>query len=239
MIANLWDFCFQIFKKHMKIQFLKGLSSSVIKPLQGCRGMEVVSPFSGLSGTFEVKPVANDEGWHFCSDGATFKGDATKWVGVGISSLGRALHRAVFSFPEAATSPGYRTDPCLHAHGGHWPPARTRAGALLCQGSVNKSLHPLDLVAHLQKRDDDYLLCKVLWDLLEISAFKRGVFPFLSKARSGGNPTVPAFALQRCCLRGEAGNDGDIAVGNIIESHNYYFFFLFHSINLHGCSVFS
>lgn len=41
--------------------------------------MEVVPPFSGLSGTFEVKPVANDEGWHFCSDGATFKGDATKW----------------------------------------------------------------------------------------------------------------------------------------------------------------
>lgn len=170
--------------------------------------------------------------------GSTFKGDATKWVEVGISSLGTALHRTVFSFPEAATSPGYGAEPCLYTRGGYWPPAKIQAGAVLCQRSVNKSLHPLDLVAHLQKRDDDYLLCKVLWDLLDISAFKRGVFRFLSKAQSSSNPTVPAFALQRCCLRGEAGNDGDIAVGNIIESHNFIFFILFHSKSVHGCYVF-
>lgn len=164
--------------------------------------------------------------------GATFKGDATKWIE--ISSLGKALCWTVFSFPEAATSPGYEAEPCLHTHSGFWPAAKTQAGALLCQRSANKSLHPLDSVAHLQKRDDDYLLCKVLWELLEISAFKRGGFPFLSKAQSSSNPTVPAFALQCCCLQGEAGNDGDTAVGNIMESHN---FFLFHSINLHGCNV--
>lgn len=51
----------------MKIRFLKGLSSSVVKLLQGCPGIEVVPLFSGFSGTFEVKSMANDKGWHFCS----------------------------------------------------------------------------------------------------------------------------------------------------------------------------
>lgn len=163
----------------MKIQFLKGLSSLCLSLFKDALVLErflwlLVSlvhlkwnPSQLTRAGISVHVI----------HGSTSKGDATKWAE--ISSLGRALH---WKGPSAATRPEYQTEPGLHAHGGCWLPAKTQAGALLCQKSVNTSLHPLDSVAHLQKSDVDYLLCKVLWDLLGISAFKRGVLPFLSKA---------------------------------------------------------
>lgn len=42
---------------------------------------------------------------------------------------------------------------------------------------------PLTSFRHVQERDGGYLLRKVLWDLLGLSAFKRCVFPFLYKAQ--------------------------------------------------------
>lgn len=143
----------------------------------------------------------------------------------------------MFSFWEAATSPGTRQSPPWHPWWLLTPSQDTGQGCALPE-LCEQVASSLDSVAHLQKRDNDNLLCKVLWDLLEISTFKRGGFPFLSKAQSRSNPTVPAFALQCCCFWEEAGNYGDIAVGNIIESHNLFIFILFHSINLHGCDVF-
>lgn len=218
----MWHYCKPVrlllsdIQKTMKIEdFFKGLNSSVIKLLQGCSGIEVVPLCSGLSGTLEVKPGANDKGWHFLFRGSHIQ----RWhhhVGRRPAAWAGHCMGLCFPFPKQPPALGTGQSPA-HAPAVAADPSQGTGGSSLCQRSVNNSLHPLDLAAHPQKRDDDYLLCKVLWDLLEISAFERADFPFLSKAESSSDPAVAAFALQHHCLRGEAGHAGDTAVGNIIE----------------------
>lgn len=49
----------------MKIQFLEGLSTSAVQLLEGIKAVPLFSVFSGA---LQVKSIADDKGWHFCSD---------------------------------------------------------------------------------------------------------------------------------------------------------------------------
>lgn len=52
----------------MKIQFLKGPRTSAVQLLEGCPGVKAVPRFSVFPGTLGVKSLADEEGWHFCSE---------------------------------------------------------------------------------------------------------------------------------------------------------------------------
>lgn len=163
----------------MKTQFLKELSGSAVQLLEGCPGVEAIPLFSGFSGSLEVKSIADDKGWHFCSDYPwSHIQNKCCWVGRD-QHPGKGITWGCVLQPWSSQVMGTRLSPAC---------TDPQPRALLCQRSVNESLHPLDSVAHLPKRHDDCLLCKVLWDLLEISALKRGVFPLLSKAQSSAIP---------------------------------------------------
>lgn len=135
------------YSKNHENTIVKRVELFVVKPLQGCPGIEVVPLVVGFSGTCEVKSIVNDKGWHFCSHYPwshiqrwCYQVSRDQQPGKGIT-----LERTWCSHQPWV--PG-RT--LLHTHGGCWPPAKTKAGALLCQRSANKSLHPLDSSAKEQ-----------------------------------------------------------------------------------------
>lgn len=159
----------------MKIQIFRSVeyccSSIPWKMPRDQRGSSV------FSGTLEIKSIADDKGWHFCSiiHGATFRIDAAEWVEISIP--GRAwpgIEFSVHAWSSQVPAPGRAcTDP--------------QPRAVLCQGLWTSHFIPWALCSSA-KRHDDCLLCKVLQDLLEISALKRGVSLFPPRHRAVAVP---------------------------------------------------
>lgn len=163
-------------QKTLKRHFSKGPSGSVINHLWGCTNIEAVPSVHMVGvGTFGVKPAVNGWDWYFSSDNShspnqryccqvSRAGDQQPVKGSRSACVFLAWVPAWWLLDPSKTR-------ARLGHPESFPALRTR------------HFIPLTSFPHVQERDGGYLLRKVLWDLLGLSAFKRCVFPFLYKAQ--------------------------------------------------------